>query len=93
LADPTVVDAVQYDVLEKEIGGEISQEDRERIEDALCELTRREKEVYIMAKVELFSYGEIAKLLEIAKTSVQTFMERSERKIKRRKESSIFLIG
>lgn len=92
LTDPAVVDAVQYDVLNHEVYGEISQFDRERIEDALCELTKREKEVYILAKVELLSYGEIAELLVMSKTSVQTYMERAIKKIERRMHESLFLI-
>jgi RNA polymerase sigma-70 factor (ECF subfamily) len=91
LTNPVVVDSVQYDVLDKEVNGEISQADRERIDDAFCELTKREKEVYILAKVELFSYGEIATLLDISKASVQTFMDRATKKISRRKNESIFL--
>lgn len=93
MTDPAVIDAVQYDVLNKEEYGEISQTDRERIEDALCELTKREKEVYILAKVELFSYGEIAELLGMSKGSVQSYMERSIIKISSRKYNSIFLAG
>jgi RNA polymerase sigma-70 factor (ECF subfamily) len=90
LTDPAVMDAVQYDVIDTEVHGEISQADRERIEDALCELTRREKEVYILAKVELFSYGEIAELLHMKKSSIQTYLNRSRLKIEQRKKQSIF---
>ncbi|MFT9116570.1 MAG: sigma factor-like helix-turn-helix DNA-binding protein [Sporolactobacillus sp.] len=92
MTDPAVIDAVQHDVLNKDPHGPISQVDRERIEDSLCELTRREKEVYILAKVELFSYGEIAELLEMSKGSVQSYMDRSINKIECRKKESLFLI-
>jgi RNA polymerase sigma-70 factor (ECF subfamily) len=92
LSDPAMMDAVQYDVLDKEAHNEISQADRERIEDVLCELTRREKEVYILAKVEMFSYGKIAELLDMSKASVQNYMNRAVNKIKRRRNESIFCI-
>ncbi|MDF2789589.1 MAG: hypothetical protein K0S80_2687 [Neobacillus sp.] len=90
MTDPAVIDVVQYDVLDTEVHGEISQADRERIEDVLCELTKREKEVYILAKVELYSYGKIAELLSISKTSVQSYIERANSKIEERKNNSLF---
>lgn len=92
LNDPALMDAVQHDVLNKGVHEQISQMDRERIEDALCELTKREKEVYILAKVEMFSFGEIAELLKVSKTSAQTYLNRANKKIELRKGKSLFLI-
>lgn len=53
-------------------------------------LTSLEKEVYIMARVGYMSYQEIAKLLRIAKSSVQTMIGRAERKIKKQVQESLF---
>jgi RNA polymerase sigma factor (sigma-70 family) len=72
--------------------GSVSLEDRERIEDALCTLSKREKEIFILAKIELLSYESIADLLGIKKSTVQTYLERAEKKIEERKNGSLFLV-
>lgn len=64
--------------------------DRERIEDALSVLTDREREVYLMSRGYCLTYGEIANYLCISSSSVQTMIERAERKIKKRIKESLF---
>ncbi|KFZ41904.1 Fis family transcriptional regulator [Anoxybacillus flavithermus] len=64
--------------------------DRERIEDALSVLTKREREVYLMSRGYCLTYSEIANYLCISSSSVQTMIERAERKIKKRIKESLF---
>ena len=66
--------------------------DRERIEDALSVLTDREREVYLMSRGYCLTYSEIANYLCISSSSVQTMIERAERKIKKRIKESLFCL-
>ncbi|ANB62276.1 RNA polymerase sigma factor, sigma-70 family protein (plasmid) [Anoxybacillus amylolyticus] len=66
--------------------------DRERIEDALSVLTEREKEVYLMSRGYCLTYSEIANYLCISSSSVQTMIERAEKKIKKRINESLFCL-
>jgi positive control factor len=66
--------------------------DRERIEDALSVLTDREREVYLMSRGYCLTYSEIANYLCISSSSVQTMIERAEKKIKKRIRESLFCL-
>jgi positive control factor len=66
--------------------------DRERIEDALSVLTDREREVYLMSRGYCLTYSEIANYLCISSSSVQTMIERAEKKIQKRKNKSLFCL-
>ncbi|WP_157930349.1 sigma-70 family RNA polymerase sigma factor [Mycobacteroides abscessus] len=96
LTDPHLLDVLPVHPFYKEIsedGSAISDNvDKDIIEDALCTLTEREKEVFIMIKAEGLTYEYTAELLGVKKSTVQTHLERAEKKIERRKEESIFLI-
>lgn len=59
----------------------ISEWNRERIEQALARLTAREKEIYIMSRGAVMSYEQIAAMLAISKSTVQTTIQRAEKKI------------
>lgn len=88
-ADPQILQRI-IPVAEQEEERDIGEWNRLLIEDAMSTLTSLEKEVYIMAKVGCMSYQEIAKSLRIAKSSVQTMMERAELKIKKQVQESLF---
>lgn len=62
----------------------VTKSDVERIQDALSVLTEREREVYLMAKVDCFSYAQIALILRLAKATIQETIERAEKKVKKR---------
>ncbi|AXM89371.1 Fis family transcriptional regulator [Anoxybacillus ayderensis] len=64
--------------------------DKQRIEDALSVLTEREKEVYLMSRGYCLTYSEIANYLCISSSSVQTMIERAEKKIQKRISESLF---
>jgi positive control factor len=66
--------------------------DRERIEDALSVLTDREREVYLMSRGYCLTYNEIANYLCISSSSVQTMIERAEKKIQKRINESLFCL-
>lgn len=68
----------------------ITECDRQRIEDALSVLTKREREVYLMSRGYCLTYSEIANYLCISSSSVQTMIERAEKKIKKRIQESLF---
>jgi RNA polymerase sigma factor (sigma-70 family) len=68
----------------------VSDWDRERIEDALSVLTQREREIYLMARGQCITYEQIAAYLFICKSTVQTTVERAEKKISRRIQESLF---
>ncbi|WP_103110806.1 sigma factor-like helix-turn-helix DNA-binding protein [Brevibacillus reuszeri] len=66
---------------------------RGQIEDALCGLSERERECYVMANGQCFSHAEIAKMLGISKSSVDTHIKRAQQKISERMMNSLFLVG
>ncbi|RLQ00454.1 sigma-70 family RNA polymerase sigma factor [Geobacillus stearothermophilus] len=80
----------EWDDHEKE--SVITEWDRQRIEDALSVLTDREREVYLMSRGYCLTYSEIANYLCISSSSVQTMIERAERKIKKRIKESLFCL-
>lgn len=93
LTDPTVLDVLPVRNLYKTVGKEINSFEKEIIDDALCTLTDREKEVFLMIKVEGLTFEYTAELMGIKKTTVQTHLERAENKIEQRKRESLFLVS
>jgi len=92
LTDPRVLDSLRVDSpapAEKEL----SREEKELIEDALCTLTVREKDVFMLIKVEGITYEYAAELLGVKKSTVQKHLERAVRKIEQRKNESLFLVS
>jgi RNA polymerase sigma-70 factor (ECF subfamily) len=71
----------------------LSEWERFQIEDALSRLSERERECYVMAHGECFSFGEIANMLGLSKGSVEEYVERAQRKISEDLQTSLFLIG
>ncbi|UXH44445.1 Fis family transcriptional regulator [Rossellomorea vietnamensis] len=71
----------------------ISSAEQEMIDDALSVLTTKEKEVYLMSRGHCLSYSQIANYLCISSSSVQTMIERSEKKITRRRYGSLFCLS
>ncbi|MED0983023.1 sigma-70 family RNA polymerase sigma factor [Bacillus paramycoides] len=68
----------------------ISEWDKIRLEDVLSLLTEREKEVYLMSRGYCLTYREIAKYLMISCSTIQTLIERAEKKIARQLNESLF---
>lgn len=59
----------------------ISKWEKIQIEKALLVVTKREREIYLMSRGFCLSYGEIANHLSISRSTVQTMIERAEKKI------------
>ncbi|MGG1662901.1 sigma factor-like helix-turn-helix DNA-binding protein [Brevibacillus sp. NRS-1366] len=66
---------------------------RQQIEDALCCLTERERDCYVLVHGEGFSFEQVAELLILSKSSVQTYVTRAQTKISDRLNNSLFLVG
>nr|WP_278187292.1 MULTISPECIES: sigma-70 family RNA polymerase sigma factor [Bacillaceae] len=96
LTDPAVLDVLPVHPFYKEIsqdGTGWNGMNNEIIEDALCTLTVREKDIFLMIKVEGITYEYTAELLGIKKSTVQSHLERAEKKIAQRKNESLFLVS
>lgn len=59
----------------------LSVTDENRIKQALLVLTEKEKEVYLMSRGYCLSYSQIARILCISRSTVQTMIERAEEKL------------
>jgi RNA polymerase sigma-70 factor (ECF subfamily) len=92
LVDPLRMQAY---VRNTKAGGPSNLSDWERfqIEDALSRLSERERECYVLAHGECFSFSQIAELLGISRSSVEEYVERAQKKISEDLQSSLFLIG
>jgi len=66
---------------------------RTQIADALIHLSDREKECYVLAHGECFSYSAIADMLNISKGAVETYVQRAQKKISYELQNSLFLVG
>ncbi|GAF65232.1 putative RNA polymerase [Bacillus sp. TS-2] len=68
----------------------LEEEEREALEskinEILSKLTEREKDIYLMSRVNLLSYQQIASLLSVSKSTIQKTLERAEMKIKIQKD-------
>jgi positive control factor len=93
LTDPAILDVLPVAPTYKTIAREISSFEQELIEDALCTLTEREKDVFLMIKVEGLTFEYSAELLGVKKSTVQSHLERAEKKIAQRKSESLFLVS
>lgn len=65
---------------------------RVQIKDALCRLSEREKECYVLAHGYCHSFDDIAKFLNISKSAVQKYVERAQKKISEDLQNSLFLL-
>jgi RNA polymerase sigma factor (sigma-70 family) len=93
LKDPVIIEnSNKYSPMYQEPSRELSLEEKGMIEDALCTLSKREREVFILYHTEGLSLQKIADLLGIEKGSAQKYFERAEKKIEERKNGSLFLV-
>ena len=93
LTDPAVLDVLPIQPIYKDVSRELSSDEKDIIDDALCTLTEREKDVFFMIKVEGITYEYAAELLGVKKTTVQNHLERAIKKIEKRKSESLFLVS
>jgi len=81
-----------YKMIDLEPTDTLTQSEKERLEDALSELTDLEKEYYMLHYGRGFSLAEIGNMFCVAKGTVQTTIERAEKKITERINSSLFCL-
>lgn len=70
-----------YPWMDREQRDAVTMEERQRIEDALSVLTKKEKEAYLMVRGNCLSFAEAGRLLGIGKSTIQDRVERAERKL------------
>ncbi|MGM7635648.1 sigma-70 family RNA polymerase sigma factor [Bacillus sp. Hm123] len=92
LTDPKVLDKLPVAETYKVAAKELSTLENDIIEDALCTLSKRERDVFMLVRVEGLSFEQAAELLDITKGAAQSYVERAEKKIEKRKSESLFLI-
>jgi positive control factor len=82
-----------YEWIDQEPISIITESEKERIEDALCVLTEQEKEMYLMSRGHSLSYAQIAGYFKVSRSAVQGTVERAEKKISKRINSSLFCLS
>ena len=92
IKDPLIIETYTKRIHGK-AEGVVTKQDMERIEDALSVLTNREKEIFLLNKVELYSYDDIAFILDVKKSTVQTNIKRAENKMMKRQCESLFCLA
>lgn len=65
------------------IPGELTEEEKRRVTDVLCTLSYRERHCFILNVSYGLSYNEIAGEMKLTKASVQHYVNRAKKKIKR----------
>lgn len=68
----------------------IGPNDEYRIEDAIADLTNREREIYLMSRGNSLTYSQIATYLNISISTVKTNIKRAENKIEYQISQSLF---
>lgn len=68
----------------------LSEAERQRIAEFMRGLSRRERECYLMHVAEGLSFAQIARVLGVARGTVQNHIRRARVKIYRAKEKSLF---
>lgn len=61
---------------------QVSDRDRDRIEFALEQLSPRERECYEMIRGNGLTYAEVSKLLDIERSSVQSYIDAADKKLR-----------
>ncbi|WP_423408032.1 sigma factor-like helix-turn-helix DNA-binding protein [Heyndrickxia sp. MSNUG] len=81
-------DVYEWDRTPKE--DTLSAVDKELIEDAMCTLTEREKEIYLMSRGYSIPYSKIAYFLNVSESTIKNTIAKAEKKIADRVASSLF---
>ncbi|MFP4976367.1 sigma factor-like helix-turn-helix DNA-binding protein [Paenibacillus sp. CN-4] len=69
----------------------LTDDQRDKIEEALRYLSPRQRECYMLAHGECFSHGQIANLLGITSSSVQGYIEEAQRRVSEELKRNLFL--
>lgn len=71
----------------------LSDSERFRIDEALHDLSEREKQAYILHKALNFSLYQTSLEMAVSKGTVQKYIERATEKIENAKATNLFLVG
>ncbi|WP_164545790.1 sigma-70 family RNA polymerase sigma factor [Paenibacillus albus] len=71
---------------------ELTNDERFRIEEAMRELSDRERQCFMLHVVDGMSFEDIGRELHLGKSTVQVYMERAREKIENAKLTSLFLL-
>jgi RNA polymerase sigma-70 factor (ECF subfamily) len=69
----------------------LTDDQRERIDEALRYLSPRQRECYLLAHGECFSFGQIANMIGISRSSVQAYVEEAQKRVSQELEQNLFL--
>lgn len=76
----------------REPSRDLTDDERFRIEEAMHDLSPREKQCFILYHADGMTYEEIGMELNVGKSTVQTYIERATAKIENAKLTSLFLL-
>jgi RNA polymerase sigma factor (sigma-70 family) len=88
--DPQIIERTHHECIYPKVTGEIKEPEMERVEYAMCTLSDREKDVYTLHYAELYSFEEIAEMLDVSKGTVQVYIMRARNKIEDQKCNNLF---
>jgi positive control factor len=71
---------------------DLTDEERFKIEEAMRDLSTRERQCFMLYHVDGLSEYEIAQELHLGRSTVQKFLERAKQKIENAKVNSLFLL-
>lgn len=90
--DPQILDRIKIQKPKVDVK-ELPIHQKVMIEEAIDGLTEKERDAFLMIRVEGLTYEYAAELMNIKKTSIQNHLQRAEKKIEKRKKGSLFLVG
>lgn len=88
--DPLIIERTHHECVYPKANREIKESEAERVEYAMCTLSDREKDVYRLHYAELYSFEEIAEMLDVSKGTVQVYIMRARNKIEDQKSNNLF---
>lgn len=80
-----------WEIERQSVSRELTEDERFRIEEAMRDLSPRERQCYMMYHVDGMSEYEIARELHLARGVVQSYIKRAKEKIEDQKLNNLFL--
>ncbi|OXM17333.1 sigma factor-like helix-turn-helix DNA-binding protein [Paenibacillus herberti] len=95
--DPSILDSYSSPnsrwVIERDKSSrDLTDDERFRIEEAMRDLSQRERQCYMLNVVDGMTFEEISRELHVGRSSVQKYIERAREKIENTKMTSLFLL-
>jgi positive control factor len=81
-----------WTVERESVSRELTADERFRIEEAMRDLSAREKQCYMMHVVDGWSFGRIGRELHLDKRTVADYVDRAKAKIEEAKLTNLFLL-